>query len=477
MTKRAGKLSQGGSVLLAILLIVGGAVLSSAAFAVPPGGLEQNGGNGDGGGPNDPNSGSGEPYTVTIWGPATIQDGMPATFRAMTNPPGFEDEVSWSAITKFGGAYPSDGTGAQFTVVFHDTFGGPGRRCRWLAVRADDAEFQQVGEDDCIQDLLVPKGEDCWKSTDCDTQASFCIDPIPQDFFDPGSEAWKGRIDLKGPDGNEPDTRLTRKQDMFFPGWDIRQTPIALTTLDLEGCDVITVEMADGSEVAWEVRVEESEAPPEEDGTLLVSRHYDNGGVFAARFPVHVKYVFTKVGDPEEVRELDTGLEGLDPLELQTVAQPTWVAELEPQIPDDFCGTNFKPGVRGFLGGGPTSQCCCVPTGHSSGKPGHLHKTGERPFPCPEGACFDPSTLTCTEVLEGNCPYIFKGESTLCYDSDGDGIPDWFERNDCCAQGTLLPGETWTDPFNPDTDGDGLSDGEELRDQVTDPCTPDNPNP
>lgn len=46
-------------------------------------------------------------------------------------------------------------------------------------------------------------------------------------------------------------------------------------------------------------------------------------------------------------------------------------------------------------------------------------------------------------------------------DSDGDGLPDWLE---------LLIG---TDPYNPDTDGDGLSDGEEYFIYFTDPLNPD----
>ncbi len=46
-------------------------------------------------------------------------------------------------------------------------------------------------------------------------------------------------------------------------------------------------------------------------------------------------------------------------------------------------------------------------------------------------------------------------------DSDGDGIPDWLEK---------LIG---TDPYNPDTDGDGLSDGEEFWIYFTDPLNPD----
>ncbi|MGD9101136.1 MAG: carbohydrate-binding domain-containing protein, partial [Anaerolineae bacterium] len=42
-------------------------------------------------------------------------------------------------------------------------------------------------------------------------------------------------------------------------------------------------------------------------------------------------------------------------------------------------------------------------------------------------------------------------------DSDGDGLPDWIE--DANHNGVVDEGET--DPHNPDTDGDGLSDGDE----------------
>jgi len=80
---------------------------------------------------------------------------------------------------------------------------------------------------------------------------------------------------------------------------------------------------------------------------------------------------------------------------------------------------------------------------------------------------FKPSAKpapTQTEVNQGAAP----GQSAIptsptdpFLDSDGDGLPDWFE---------LLIG---TDPFNPDTDGDGLTDYEEVFVYHTNPLLAD----
>ena len=66
-------------------------------------------------------------------------------------------------------------------------------------------------------------------------------------------------------------------------------------------------------------------------------------------------------------------------------------------------------------------------------------------------------------------PYYVYGDVTYTlmvysdYDSDGDGIPDWLEKFgwwDC------LGNVHTTDPNNPDTDGDGISDGEEAGEMI-----------
>jgi len=62
----------------------------------------------------------------------------------------------------------------------------------------------------------------------------------------------------------------------------------------------------------------------------------------------------------------------------------------------------------------------------------------------------------------------YKGDGTSCVDTDGDGIADWFETNDCCNPNRDNC-NTGTDPNKADTDGDGVRDGDELA-AGTDPC-------
>jgi hypothetical protein len=83
-------------------------------------------------------------YAVRITSPAAgaeLLDGVVTTFTAQTDPPGFENDVTWLASTKFGSGDPTMGSGREFKVIFDNTLTAGGR---WLGVRADDAT---VGRD------------------------------------------------------------------------------------------------------------------------------------------------------------------------------------------------------------------------------------------------------------------------------------------------------------------------------------------
>lgn len=72
--------------------------------------------------------------------PDTIEDGVSVTFRAITEPPGFENSIVWLGSTKWGTVSPVMGQGATFTTVFNNT---TGRNGQWLGTRCDDSRYGQ----------------------------------------------------------------------------------------------------------------------------------------------------------------------------------------------------------------------------------------------------------------------------------------------------------------------------------------------
>ena len=69
-----------------------------------------------------------------------IPDGELVTFRAKTNPPGYEQEIAWISSTKFGTATPIFGQGPEFSVLFKNTT----EPYQWLGVKAN---FEKLAQD------------------------------------------------------------------------------------------------------------------------------------------------------------------------------------------------------------------------------------------------------------------------------------------------------------------------------------------
>lgn len=68
----------------------------------------------------------------------------------------------------------------------------------------------------------------------------------------------------------------------------------------------------------------------------------------------------------------------------------------------------------------------------------------------------------CVEAGEEECQSLGGGgwvAEASCADADGDRLADAFELNDCAVSSGCLAG---TDPHDPDTDGDGITDGDEV---------------
>ena len=156
-----------------------------------------------------------ETYKVTITshvsGEDILPEGEPITFTAVTDPPGFEDEITWLSSTKYGTATPVLGHGPTFTVQFDDTF-GPEDAFQWLGVKADNAVFNQDQKggpccfpDTCVEGLTVadchfqggmPSGTaDCGSAQCAPGPSTICITEVfplfPPDPADPSPPlAW-----------------------------------------------------------------------------------------------------------------------------------------------------------------------------------------------------------------------------------------------------------------------------------------------
>ncbi|MBK8266937.1 MAG: hypothetical protein IPK83_00970 [Planctomycetes bacterium] len=136
----------------------------------------------------------------------------------------------------------------------------------------------------CPSYKTIPPGEDCW-ITECGySDYSFADNPIPADFFGPGSDPFLGTIQLggipTGPFGT--DTSVQRLGTLFFPD-PLPATdsiPIELTELNLSSCQPIMITSNGGQNPQpWNVVVDLSSVPAP-SGTMTVTKNGPTGGTF-----------------------------------------------------------------------------------------------------------------------------------------------------------------------------------------------------
>jgi hypothetical protein len=313
--------------------------------------------------------------------------------------------------------------------------------------------------------VIVPPGDDCW-STECGrTRYSFCDTPIPANFFDPGSDRFGRWVQLGGPSGaSGNDTVVRRLAQMEFPTLlpTTATVPIEIVALSLVSCAPIVV-TGSGPDSQWDVSVTLSPTPAPL-GTMTVTKTHANGGTFDSVLFVHPVFTFTRVGAPGDIRVLDPGVA----VPFQTTGPAPWVHAAAPGVATPCSPTNFVPGIEEDT---VTLAQCCKKVGHAG--PGHIHETAPPDCSGCPGACLDPLTLVCASVSEPDCALsggVFLGYGASCVDSDGDGLPDLSETNDCCT-GFIDLADTGTNPLDTDTDDDSVGDGAEVL-AGTDPCDP-----
>lgn len=410
-------------------------------------------------------------YGVTITSHASFVDiipgGEPVTFTAVTDPPGYEADITWLSSTLYGTGSPVLGSGPSFTVQFDDTAGTTG--FIWLGVRADNAAFVeditlrccvQPSEEEmkqwckdvnagvpgasppevCIEVFTCADcqalGGECfvgacplieqtirvrtdqdpapmpvkkhtnWTSLMCEVpgppgcgsqidplvtidepcdggQGTFAdfgapdSTPIPADFFEPGSDPFDGVVCLRGSplgptafgDFGFADTLIRRSGDPFdrcdippsFPS-DPVTVDIEIVALSLVSIEPITVTFNGGQNPElWDVEVSLSPTTTPPPGTLTATKTHCNGGTYVVdSLSVQPLFTFTKVADPGQVLELDTGLEGIVIIPFQA-PQDDWVNDvmistLKPG-PVSSC---FNPGISELF---PTTDCDCNQNG------------------------------------------------------------------------------------------------------------------
>lgn len=198
-------------------------------------------------------------------------------------------------------------------------------------------------------DCSGPPFSDYWVSS---SSGSMCQDfgspdtvPIPADFFGAGSDPFDGLLCLKGaplgrPGAGDSDTQIQRMADPFdrcaLPSATPSTVDIEIVALSLASVTPITVTYSGGgSPEEWDVAVDLAPAgllPGTPQSTLTAVKTNCNGGTYMSELYVQPRFTFTQVGDPTEVRVLDTHQEGRDPIRLVQSASAPWVAEIDPEL-------------------------------------------------------------------------------------------------------------------------------------------------
>ncbi|MHC4086626.1 MAG: DUF7901 domain-containing protein [Planctomycetota bacterium] len=258
------------------------------------------------------------------------------------------DLVQWIA-----GGEPVNPVGAVIPIMHGTSPLLPGYQVSLAGVVFDPAQgwvntAPYSGEVTVVGDIgltAAPDHGQCCFNVGCGrSYYEFNVDPIPADFFGPGSDPFLGMVKLEGSNPDGPDTIIRRLADSNLPAPPSTATvPIELVALSLKSCDPITVTENGGQNPSrWDVDVELSPTPAPV-GEMIIIRTHDKSGTFTSEFYLQPKFTFTKVGTPTpDVREWDTGLEGIPAVQLSNNDPYGWQdTSPKPNPPCD--GMGFYP--------------------------------------------------------------------------------------------------------------------------------------
>lgn len=188
----------------------------------------------------------------------------------------------------------------------------------------------------------VAPGYDLFGATTDLSSHSFGANPIPADFFDPGSDPFIGTVSLQGGQINplsacaaddlfEIDVVIRRPDPAVLPAIPSSdQVPIEIVELRLVSAAPISVTYGGGSAEDWIVTMELSPSVPQPQGQQWFF-HTDpdpDGGTSDMYVPLFPRFTFTRISDNAE-RVLDYALTGPIVIELFENGAP-WVHNVPP---------------------------------------------------------------------------------------------------------------------------------------------------
>jgi hypothetical protein len=323
-----------------------------------------------------------------------------------------------------------------------------------------DSDGDGIGDvcdaDICCSGITINPGPDLWwtPGSGSSYDDNFTANPVPPDFFDPGSDPFTGHIEYNGsPITTNPpfvlsptDAIVERLAPATIPSCDPGNNeimiPIQIVALKLVSSAPITVTFNGGmNPELWDVEVTLSSTFTQQQGQMTIRRDCPDGGTFTSDLPVTPQYTFTRQSDLM-VRTLDPGVT----LNFQTLNGHWTTVD-----PGTFSLVTSPGGVLADHDGDGNAD---VPV--SASNPNFFAGLWAQPCSCDEPSQRIIKRLNKEFQLLAEHGVIPSQTTEL--DSDGDGVPD--DADNCVS-----------DPNGPqiDTDNDGVGD-------ICDNC-PETPNP
>lgn len=146
-------------------------------------------------------------------------------------------------------------------------------------------------------DPVIPSGIDTFHTDAATTFANFALDPIPADFFCPGSRPFAGRIPLRGepiatfPEGalGNADTIFMRLDDAVFD-----KDGVANTRIQFKALSLVSIRPIKNQCGSFDVAVTLEGEQPISDRMTIV-REGEHGGYFLTEFDAEFRITFTPV--------------------------------------------------------------------------------------------------------------------------------------------------------------------------------------